>query len=232
MNTSSLLLLTITQLLRLAQSFMSTFPNHPQTSLHARPEAISNAVHKTILTRRTINNFEPTLPPNYETALQKAIEAGIYAPNHKRTEPWRFYLLGPEAISKVCQLNADIISASKGFEAGQKKYKRWMDIPGWLVVTCTISEEDMNNPTSAAREDYAACCCAVQNICLSLKAQGIGTKWTTGAVNFDERFANAVGFDYGREYTVGTVWFGKAVGCEPMAPGKKFEVHDVLKKVD
>jgi nitroreductase len=41
---------------------------------------------------------------------------------------------------------------------------------------------------SMAREDFAACCCAVQNICLSLHAQGIGTKWTTGPVNFHPQF--------------------------------------------
>jgi nitroreductase len=168
---------------------------------------------------------------NYLVFRQKAIELAIQAPNHKRTEPWRFYLLGPKAVENVCRLNADIITSSKGMEAGQAKFKRWMEIPGWLVVTCVTSDEDMNNPTSLAREDYTGCCCAVQNICLSLHSRGIGTKWTTGAVNFDERFAEAIGFDFNKEFTVGTICFGKAVG-EPVVPVRKFEVDDVLKKVD
>ena len=105
-------------------------------------------------------------------------------------------------------------------------------MPGWLVVTCVKSDDDMNNYTSQAREDYAACCCAVQNICLSLHAQGIGTKWTTGAVNFDDRFAKAVGFDHDKEYTVGTIWFGEAMGDKPSTPVKKFGVDNVLKRVD
>jgi hypothetical protein len=54
----------------------------------------------------------------------------------------------------------------------------------------------MNNPMSQSREDYAATCCAIQNL---------WTKWTTGAVNFDERFAKDVGFDGGKEYIVGTL---------------------------
>ena len=70
------------------------------------------------------------------------------------------------------------------------------------------ASNNMEDPMGVAREDYAACCCAVQNFCLSLNAQGLGTKWTTGAVNFDERFPEAVGFDYDEEYTVGTIWFG------------------------
>ena len=35
----------------------------------------------------------------------------------------------------------------------------------------------MVEPDGVAREDYAACCCAVHNLCLSLHAEGIGTKW-------------------------------------------------------
>ena len=229
------LLITI-KLFDLIHAFQSTQSIRFQTKairikLNARPQTTSKYIHKNILTRRTINNFESTLPSNWEGALQKAIESAIHAPNHKRTEPWRFYLLGPQAIDKVCKLNADMVTSKKGVDAGEAKYQRWKDMPGWLVVTCRKSEDDMNNPTSLAREDYAACCCAVQNICLSLHAQGMGTKWTTGAVNHEEGFAEAVGFDYSKEYTVGTVWFGNPVG-EPVTPGKKLGVDNVLVKTN
>lgn len=107
-------------------------------------------------------------------------------------------------------------------------------MPGWLVVTCVKGQDGpqvMDDPMSLAREDYAACCCAIQNLCLSLHSQGIATKWTTGAVNFDERFAEAVGFSRDEEYTVGTVWFGKAVQ-KLQPPAKKLGLKDVLRKVD
>ncbi|KAL7482316.1 hypothetical protein ACHAW6_007995, partial [Cyclotella cf. meneghiniana] len=204
------------------------------TILYARPQTRSSEVHKNILSRRTTNDFEPTLPTNWEKALERAINAAIYAPNHKRTEPWRFYLLGPKSIESVCQINAGIVSATKGVEAGDKKMKRWLQMPGWLVVTCVKVQNGpqvMDDPMSLAREDYAACCCAIQNLCLSLHSQGIATKWTTGAVNFDERFAEAVGFCRDKEYTVGTIWFGKAVQ-KPQPPAKKLGLKDVLRKVD
>jgi nitroreductase len=186
-----------------------------------------------LLTRRTINEFEVTLPDNWDSTLQRAIQAATYAPNHKRTEPWRFHLLGPESIRKVCELNAKLITADKGPEAGEKKLKRWLHIPGWIVVTCQRAaggDEDgrsMLNPTSLAREDYAACCCAIQNLCLSLHANGIGTKWTTGSVNFDPGFAEAVGFSTNEEYVVGTIWFGTPAS-ESSVPVKKLTMEDVL----
>ena len=157
-------------------------------------------MHDLLLSRRTVNDFEVELPQGWEAKVRRAVEAAISAPNHKRTEPWRFHLLGPQAIRRVCELNADIVTATKGAAAGAKKLERWLAMPGWLVATCVRSAgrgrtalASMDEPASVAREDYAACCCAVHNLCLSMHADGLGTKWTTGAVNFDERFHAAAG---------------------------------------
>ena len=59
-------------------------------------------------------------------------------PNHKRTEPWRFHLLGPKTVRRVCELNAELVAAAKGEAAGAKKLTRWLAMPGWLVVTCSV----------------------------------------------------------------------------------------------
>ncbi|KAL3823065.1 hypothetical protein ACHAXA_011117 [Cyclostephanos tholiformis] len=191
--------------------------------------------------KRTINDFEPILPPGWESCLEAAISAAIHAPNHRRTEPWRFYLLGEESKGRVCALNAELVASNRGEEAGRDKFRRWMAVPGWLVVTCVRGRDfddggigggwDMGDPMGMAREDYAACCCAVQNLWLSLHSRGIGTKWTTGAVNFDDRFADAVGFRMKEEFTVGTIWFGTPVHT-PSPPAKRMGLENVLTKVN
>jgi nitroreductase len=154
----------------------------------------------------------------------------MYAPNHKRTEPWRFHLLGPETIRRVCELNAAIVTEKKGAKAGQKKLERWLDMPGWLVISCRTDGGggDMADPSGIDREDYAAVCCAVQNLCLSLHNAGMGTKWTTGPVNFDAKFGEIVGLEED-EYVVGTIWFGEPE-TQPEAPAKKKKIVDVLRK--
>jgi nitroreductase len=188
-------------------------------------------------TRRTVNDFEPVLPKGWDFYLKDAVEAATFAPNHKRTEPWRFHLLGAESIQRVCELNAEMVSAKKGAKAGEKKLERWLAMPGWLVVTQVIDtvasddhsdDDSWKDPTSVTREDYAACCCAVQNLCLSLHANGISTKWTTGPVNFDERFAAAVGLS-DSEAVVGTIWFGKAA-TKPLPPKKRLSLDEVFLK--
>ena len=210
-------------------------PASPSAPASAPSSAASTAaVHDALRSRRTINNFAAELPDGWEDALRRAVEAATYAPNHKRTEPWRFHLLGEKAVRRVCELNAELVTSSKGEEAGAKKLRRWLQMPGWLVVTCVRgegSDASMDPPMGSAREDYAACCCAVQNLCLSLHADGLGTKWTTGPVNFDERFAAAAGLP-ANEYVVGTIWFGAAEGAPPPTPQKRLAVDDVLRVHD
>jgi len=195
-------------------------------------DAVASAVHATLRGRRTINEFAPELPGGWEAAMTRAVEAATFAPNHKRTEPWRFHLLGPQAARRVCELNSELVAAKKGAAAGEKKLARWLAMPGWLVVTCVRPGQlSLDEPAGVAREDYAACCCAVQNLCLSLHADGIGTKWTSGPVNFDARFGEAAGLP-SNEYVVGTIWFGQAVGEPPAPPKKRLPIDEVLCRHD
>jgi len=71
---------------------------------------------------------------------------------------------------------------------------------------------------------------ALQNLCVSLHADGIGTKWTTGPVNFDPRFGEAAGLP-ADEYVIGTVWFGRAA-AQPKAPRKRLSAEDLLSRHD
>jgi nitroreductase len=161
-------------------------------------------VAEVIRTRRTIHNFEPgPVPPTDE--ILAAIDLARWAPNHHLTEPWHFYLLGPETVESVARYNAELYAETRGEKAGEAKFKRWRAIPGWIVVTCRRSE-DMHRQ----QEDYAACCCAVYALQLYLWARGIGVKWTTGPVTQTDRFFEIVGIDRDAEMLVGLIWYGYA----------------------
>ena len=100
--------------------------------------------------RRTINLYLQTAVP--EELVRDAIEAATWAPNHHVTEPWRFYLLGQETIDRCLDLCHDVVAARKGPDAAEFKRQSWSEKPGWLVVTCRRSEDELMQ-----REDYAAC---------------------------------------------------------------------------
>lgn len=155
-----------------------------------------------IRSRRTIHDFETDKIPDKNT-VKEAIASACWAPNHHLTEPWHFYHLGKETVIEICALNKEMLIETKGLEAAEKKVKRWLGIPGWIVVTCQKSDDELRY-----QEDYAACCCAIQNLMLLLWQQGIGTKWSTGPVIRDERFYDLVWVNEDMEKVVGIVWYG------------------------
>ena len=154
-----------------------------------------------IRSRRTIHNFKTELPP--VEIVEEAIEIARWAPNHHHTEPWHFFQLGPHAISRIVDLNARLVAEKKGDKAGEAKRKRWSTIPGWLVVTCNRSADSLQQ-----EEDYAACCCAVQNLSLALWAHGVGVKWTTGAVTRHSELFELLEVNSEKQRSVGILWYG------------------------
>ena len=151
--------------------------------------------------RRTINLYLQTPVP--EKLVAEAIESATWAPNHHVTEPWRFYLLGQQTIAACLDLVRDIVTAKKDAKAGAFKAQSWSEKPGWLVVTCRKSADEL-----LQREDYAACCTATQNFMLHLWKAGVGSKWTTGDITRDKRFFDVIGADNEAEFVVGLIWFG------------------------
>ena len=161
-----------------------------------------DAVAALLRSRRTVHLFEPEPVP--DDVVLRGLDLARWAPNHRLTEPWRFVLLGPETAAAVVDLNARLVAEARGPAAGAAKRERWSAVPGWLVVTCRVSDDAVR-----MREDYAACCCAIQNFQLYLWSEGIGVKWTTGTVTRDPVFYDLVGLDAARETVVGLLWYGK-----------------------
>ena len=151
--------------------------------------------------RRTVSNFQSQSPPQ-ELILQ-AIELARWAPNHKHTEPWRFHLLGPGCQARIVELNTQLVEQEKGPDAAAAKHRRWSAVPGWLAVTCVLDDDPFR-----AEEDYAACCCAVQNLMLFLWDEGVGTKWSTGPVTRHPEFYRALNVDSEQQRCIGVIWYG------------------------
>lgn len=151
--------------------------------------------------RRTIELFLQTEVPR--SLVNEAVEAATWAPNHHVSEPWHFYVLGDETKERCLDLGRDIVTAKNGEKAGDFKRQIWSEKPGWLVVTCQRSDDEL-----LQKEDYAACCAAVQNLTLYLWKAGVGSKWTTGDITRDSRFLDIVGIDETQAFVVGLIWYG------------------------
>lgn len=156
---------------------------------------------RVLRSRRTIDQYLHTKVP--QELVLEAIELATWAPNHYVTEPWRFIVPGAETIARIVDLNARIVAERRTPEHGEHKRKTWSEKPGWMFVTCPFDDDSLRE-----RENYAACCAAVQNLTLYLWKAGVGSKWTTGPITRDPRLFDIIGADFEAEFIVGMLWFG------------------------
>ena len=141
--------------------------------------------------RRSVKKF--TSRPVTRAEIEALLDAAILAPNHRLTEPWRFYVLGPDAreayglavgIRKARKIEDPTASATMRDRVAAEHRA----LPAMIAVAIVKSD----NP-EIAEEDYAATMMGLQNLALTAVELGLGTAMRTGAVMGDEAARRAAG---------------------------------------
>lgn len=169
--------------------------------------------------RRSVNFFKPE--PVSRELLLEAVEVARWAPNHRLTEPWHFYLLGGKTMRDIVELIVELKTRGRDEAARDAVRGRLQAIPTWFVQTCRLTP---GMPVQE-QEDYAACACAIQNLMLYLWRAGIGVKWTTGEATREQRFYDLLGIDSGQERVTGLFWCGYP--ADVPAARKRRETDDI-----
>jgi nitroreductase len=157
-------------------------------------------VHEAIRARRSVRQF--TDRPIGRDEIRQLLDAAVLAPNHRLTQPWRFYVLGPEARRAYgAALGARKARKVEDPAAAQsvidKAVKAHVALPAQIAVAMTLVE----NP-EVREEDYAATMMAVQNILLTARALGLATHLKSGAIMDDPSARAAVGVPEGERIVV------------------------------
>lgn len=187
----------------------------------------SAAVVRALRERRTTGplRFDASVQPDHRVVLD-AVESARWAPNHKRTEPWRFYLLDDAAISALADVNRERMVRSGASEpALSSKHAEWSSSPGVMVMLC---QHGADHDQVLRQENYAACAAAAQNFQLHLFASGIASKWSTAACWDVPGFWELLGLDGCPDDTepVGIFFYGIAASLPPAR--RNFEAAEVL----
>lgn len=123
------------------------------------------------------------LPKSVERAtIEKVLSAGLWAPNHKHAEPWRFFVFQNDARRELADAIMENFhrdnphATPQELEKAQNKNpRRVTETPLVIVVT-----SNAGNNAVETHENYGACACAVQNMLLVAHALGLGAFWRTG----------------------------------------------------
>ena len=162
-------------------------------------------VRQALVNRRTVHRF--TTEPVPDQVVRRALHAATFAPNHKLTWPWRFVLVGPRTRAAIAEIAVHLKSAGRTLDQStiERIRSKILD-PGRLVVVLQQLAPDPHRQ----HEDYATCACAIQNLCLSVVADGFHTKWSTGQVTTHPKTYAQLGVDSTTQRVVGFVWIGGA----------------------
>jgi nitroreductase len=157
-------------------------------------------VNQAIASRRSVRQF--TDRPVGRAEIERILDAAVQAPNHRMTQPWRFYVLGPESRRAYgAVLGARKAKKVEDPEAARAVVEKMIaaaaTLPAQIAVSMTLAE----NP-EVREEDYAATMMAVQNMLLAARAMGLGTHLKTGAVMEDPHAREALGVPDGERVVV------------------------------
>lgn len=156
-----------------------------------------------VASRRTIHRFDASRPVP-DALVARAAALATCAPNHKLTEPWTFVLLGPDGRQATIDRAVELFKAALGEAVGEARRATWEAVPAFVAVLCRRSPGD----ALREREDLAAVAAAVHTFTLALWEDGVGAKWTTGAVTRDDAFLRLVGAAPDEAFVVGLLMLG------------------------
>lgn len=169
-------------------------------------------LEEAIRTRRTHKAYAPG-SVDRET-LDALFELARWAPNHHLTNPWRFRVVGPQALERLKAATGDPIAAAK------------LDRAPTLVVVSVLRSPD--DPV-VDEEDGAAAAVAAYVVLLAAHGRGLAGYWRTPAIlrTPEGRAAVSVGED---ERVLGMLHLGHP-RQEPRAP-ERAPVADVASYLD
>ncbi|WP_199615260.1 nitroreductase family protein [Paenibacillus alkalitolerans] len=153
--------------------------------------------------------------------IQQLLDAAVCAPNHKRTVPWKFFVMAGKGRSRLGHAYAEIYRADHpdADEAALEKQRaKAYRAPVVIAAACV--------PSKAASvielEEYAAVYAAIQNLLLAAHSLGLGAIWRTGEPAYSTLMNQAFGLD-SRAKVLGLIYIGipdmepPRISCTPAA---------------
>ncbi|GCE11440.1 nitroreductase family protein [Tengunoibacter tsumagoiensis] len=166
-------------------------------------------IFETIRQRRSIGKMTEQSPTRAQ--IEQILEAATHAPNHHKTEPWRFVVLAGHAREELGTVMASILDkqlSQQQFEKRDalldKERQKLLRSPVVIVVASVHAEQDSR---ITEIEDFASVAAAVQNMLLTAEELGLAAVWRTGEAAYSSTVKEWLGFS-GRDHLVAFLYLG------------------------
>jgi nitroreductase len=157
--------------------------------------------------------------------LRILVEAGLWAPNHRLTDPLRFVALRGAARERLGAAWVRDVAGSDappGVERDaflEKEGRKPLRAPVLLAVVCRVAADPV-----MADEDAATAAAALQNVLLAAHALGLGAMWRTGGMVRSASVCAELGLG-ADERISGIVYLGMPAMAAPVSAPRDVASH-------
>lgn len=153
----------------------------------ALPPEDREALERVMSARRDIRRFRPDPVP--EDVLHKVLEAAHSAPSVGHSQPWRFVVVSEATTRARAAVLADRARLAQAAAMDPDAGRHLLDLdlegireaPLGLVVCCDrrVPADGVLGRATFKDADMWSCACAIQNLWLAARAEGLGVGWVT-----------------------------------------------------
>ncbi len=161
-------------------------------------EANRGSVLEVIRTRRSVPKMKPDPVPR--EIIEQLLDAAVWTPNHRVTEPWQFFVLQGESKRRFAELRREFRrgqlpkpDAPEVRPALDQVYRSTMETPEIIVVTSHVADD-----LETREEDFWATFGSAYAFMLGAWSLGLGTYFRTGALRDAPRLRELLGLPANR----------------------------------
>ncbi|HJW54632.1 MAG TPA: 5,6-dimethylbenzimidazole synthase [Burkholderiaceae bacterium] len=167
---------------------MTAIPAQAVQDVHAFTTEAREAIYQAIFSRRDVRGqFLPTPVP--DAVLSRILTAAHYAPSVGFMQPWNFLVVQSDAVKRRVHDAFAVAHAEAAdmFEAGKRDVYRTLKLEGIMespIGICITCDRERTGPVVIGRThmktmDLYSSVCAVQNLWLAARAEGLGVGWVS-----------------------------------------------------
>lgn len=117
--------------------------------------------------------------------VMQLLENANQAPNHKKTQPWRFVVYCGDGLRTFAEFQAERYKQTAGENFKQPKYDKLLTTPLQCSHVIAIGMKRDPEHRLPEIEEVEAVSCAIENLYLSVTAYGLGGYLSTGGATYD-----------------------------------------------
>ena len=146
-------------------------------------------------------------PVSIET-IERLLSNANWAPTHGLTEPWRFTVYQGDSLKDLAEFLRQAYTAHTSEEEFREAKREKMAAYAECTRVAIVLGMKRHPGKIPAEEEVMAVACAVQNLHLSVAAEGLGGFWSTAPVYDVPAVRAEFGFDGDEDRCLGIFYLG------------------------